>query len=421
MQPLSVSELNTQIKSLLEATFVNVCVEGEISNLTYHSSGHLYFSIKDANSSIRCVMFKSAAAKLKFRLEHGLKILLYGAITLYTPRGEYQIQCSMIEPSGVGSLALAFEQCKQKLQALGYFDPERKKVLPKFPHRVALITSATGAAIQDMQRVAAKRWPMVRLELYNVLVQGSQAAPMIARAIALADANGYDVIVVGRGGGSTEDLWAFNEECVAQAIFEASTPVVSAVGHEVDVVISDFVADKRAPTPSAAMEMILPDQQEWRLIIDDLFDQMRSVMGAIIHWRQERIFVVQEGLVRHSPYTRLQSYVQTITSLQEGFKRSALLWHDRHQRTLEMVQDHLRSSVMTVVSLKSQLLSVMEHQYENNDPSLGVKPATAIVVKEGKRVNLDQLAQGDHVVLEDLKMRLEAQILSIESLNDEKN
>ncbi|MDX1295766.1 MAG: exodeoxyribonuclease VII large subunit, partial [Sulfurimonadaceae bacterium] len=225
---ISVSELNEQIKNLLESTFVRVYVEGELSRITYHNSGHIYFTLKDAGSAISCVMFRGNATKLRFRLEEGLKVILDGAISVYKPRGQYQINAFMIEPAGHGALALAYEQLKQKLSAQGYFEPSRKKPMPRLPKKIALVTSATGAALQDMHRVAAHRWPLAKLSVYDSIVQGDAAAPSIVRNILSADKAGYDLIVIGRGGGSIEDLWAFNEEMVADAVYHATTPIISA-------------------------------------------------------------------------------------------------------------------------------------------------------------------------------------------------
>ena len=273
MQSLSVSALNEQIKSLLETSFTRVLVEGELSRITFHNSGHIYFTLKDSSSSLSGVMFRGNASKLKFQLEEGMKVVLDGAITLYKPRGTYQINCFSIEPSGQGALALAYEQLKQKLQDKGYFAQENKKILPKFPKKIAFITSATGAALQDMLRVAQSRYKNIKIDIYDTLVQGDGASTSIANLITYVDAQDYDIVVTGRGGGSIEDLWAFNEEIVADAIYSASTPIVSAVGHEIDNVISDFVADLRAPTPSAAMQMILPDTNELLQYIDGLSTQ----------------------------------------------------------------------------------------------------------------------------------------------------
>ncbi len=279
LEPLSVSALNAQIKSLLEATFVEVFFQGEISNFTLHkASGHLYFSLKDSQSSIRCVMFKGNAKSLRFSPENGAQVIIKGALSVYAPRGDYQVICHSLIESGSGSLSAQYEALKKRLESKGYFAQNRKKPLPTFPKKIALLTSLSGAALQDMKRVASTRWSLTKLVALDTLTQGTQAGGHIARNIAYVDSffgtdNAFDIIVIGRGGGSMEDLQGFNEEIVAEAIFNARTPVVSAVGHEIDFVISDFVADLRAPTPSACMEMILPDRQEWLLRLDEICEQ----------------------------------------------------------------------------------------------------------------------------------------------------
>ena len=289
MQPLSVTTLTNQIKSLLETSFSRVLVEGELSRITYHNSGHIYFTLKDSSATIRAVMFRGNATRLKFRLEEGLKVIIDASITLYTPRGEYQLNCFSIEPSGKGALAFAYEQLKNKLSLQGYFDLNKKKQLPKFPKKVALITSATSAALQDMLRVATSRYALVEFDIYDVLVQGDTAANSIANAIKTADTKGYDVIVIGRGGGSIEDLWAFNEEVVADAIFQAKTPIISAVGHEIDTVISDLVADVRAATPSNAMEILLPDKNELLIYLDNINTQLTQIINQKIQKEEQTI------------------------------------------------------------------------------------------------------------------------------------
>jgi exodeoxyribonuclease VII large subunit len=295
---LDVSTLNNQIKSLLETTFLHVSVEGEVSRITYHGSGHLYFTLKDENSSISCVMFRGNNMKMKFRLEEGMAVVLHGSVSVYAPRGNYQINCTRIEPAGEGALALAYEQLKKSLHVKGYF--ENKKQIPKVINHIAVVTSGTGAALQDMLRVAQKRWPLVKITLIDTIVQGESCGNSIASSIQKADALHVDVIVVGRGGGSMEDLWGFNEEVVADAIHFANTPVVSAVGHEIDYVISDFVSDLRAPTPSAAMEMILPDQTEMLMRLDDMGEAMSSVMKRVIYNKQEQISSLKKMFVSHS-------------------------------------------------------------------------------------------------------------------------
>jgi exodeoxyribonuclease VII large subunit len=277
LRAISVTELNNQIKSILDSHFEVVLVKGEVSKVTYHTSGHLYFTLKDESSSINCAMWRSNLKKLKFELKSGDEVFVYGAVNLYVPRGEYKLIATDIEPVGVGALQIAFERLKEELLKLGYFDESKKKSIPKFPKRIAIITSETSAALQDMLRIAKKRWLLSKFYLFNVLVQGEGAAEDIARKIEIADNfkfddnRGFDLIIVGRGGGSKEDLWAFNERVVADAIFNAKTPIISAVGHEIDFLISDFVADKRAATPSNTIEIALPDKNEILMYIDEMF------------------------------------------------------------------------------------------------------------------------------------------------------
>lgn len=269
-QSLSVTELNNFIKGLLEQepALSNVCVRGELSNYKIYPSGHHYFTLKDSESSLRCVMFKSSASKLRFRPENGMSVTVYGRVAVYPRDGAYQLYCSAIMPEGAGDLQIAFEQLKAQLASEGLFDRSHKKALPQFPKRIAIITSSAGAAIHDMIRILGHRWPMAQVVLLPVRVQGVEAPPEIAGAIRYANEfKVADVIITGRGGGSMEDLWAFNDERVARAIYASELPVISAVGHEPDVTISDYVADARASTPSNAAEIVVPD---WRDIQDSL-------------------------------------------------------------------------------------------------------------------------------------------------------
>ncbi len=261
----AITEITREIKESLEDNFSGLWVEGEISNFTRARSGHLYYSLKDAKASLRCVMWRNTAARLKFEPEDGMKVRAFGDITVYEPQGAYQLRTQQLLPLGIGELEIAFQQLKEKLYAEGLFDPEHKQELPEIPQTVAVITSPTGAAVRDIIVRLRRRWPPVRIVVLPTLVQGSTAGEQIAQAI--DDCNQWgeaDVIIVGRGGGSLEDLWAFNEEVVARAIFASRIPIVSAVGHEVDFTISDFVADVRAPTPTAAAEIIVPDAEEYR-------------------------------------------------------------------------------------------------------------------------------------------------------------
>jgi len=264
-QTLSVTALNLYIRDLLDSqrTLANVGVRGELSNYKIYPSGHHYFTLKDSESSLRCVMFKSSASKLRFRPENGMGVTVWGRVTVYPRDGAYQLYATQIMPEGTGDLQIAFEQLKAKLEGEGLFDPEHKKPLPRFPGRIAIITSSAGAAVHDMIRILGKRWPLAKVLLLPVRVQGVEAPAEIAGAIRYA--NEFDVadlIITGRGGGSIEDLWAFNDERVARAIHASRLPVISAVGHEPDVTISDYVADCRASTPSNAAEIAVPDCRE---------------------------------------------------------------------------------------------------------------------------------------------------------------
>ncbi len=274
----SVSELNSIIKTLVdnEPLLGNVCVRGELSNYKIYPSGHHYFTLKDAESSLRCVMFKSSASKLRFRPESGMGVTAFGRISVFLRDGAYQLYCTDLSPEGTGDLQVAYEQLKAKLAAEGLFDPRHKKPLPAFPDKIAIITSSAGAAVHDMIRILGRRWPMTKVILLPVRVQGVEAPPEIVGAIRYA--NKYkvaDLIITGRGGGSIEDLWAFNDERVARAIYESELPVISAVGHEPDVTIADYVADVRASTPSNAAELAVPDASELRELLEN-FDIRRT-------------------------------------------------------------------------------------------------------------------------------------------------
>lgn len=271
----TVSELTARIKSALERGFPEVALRGEVSNVARPRSGHVYLNLKDDAASIRAVLWKSEAEKLVFELADGLAVRVWGRLTVYVPRGEYQVTIQAIEPDGIGALELAFRQMVTRLAAEGLFDPARKKALPRFPRRIVVITSPSGAAVRDFLTVTSRRWPLTQILIAPTRVQGAGAAEEIAAAIVLAHrVRGADLIVVARGGGSIEDLRAFNEEVVARAIFASTLPVVSAIGHEIDTTIADLVADFRASTPSVAGERCVPDLAEVRQTLDRLSDRL---------------------------------------------------------------------------------------------------------------------------------------------------
>ncbi len=412
---MSVTSLNTKIKSLLETTFMHILVEGEVSSVTYHNSGHLYFSIKDEESTIKCVMFRSNVNRMKFRLERGQHVVVNGSISLYTPRGEYQLLTVSIEPFGQGALALAYEQLKEKLQKKGYFEASAKKPQPKYIKKIALVTASKSAALQDMLKIIEKRWRLLEVVVIDTLVQGDKSAPQIAEALAYADTLGCDAIVVGRGGGSKEDLWAFNEEVVADAIFRLNTFVVSAVGHEVDVLISDFVADLRSPTPSAAMEMILPDQNEILYTLSEMESRYSRVMQQLLNIKTEQLKAFEEEFKRHSISRKISMVEKEFSSIEEEFKR--VMAYKLTQFSSQIAQPKvLKESMEYALKLKSQQLKSLEEKFLLHNPKLKVKEGWTEVTLDGKRVSLNNINRDDIFLLVDADVKLEVKCLNKEKI-----
>ncbi len=330
---LKVKELNRQVRELLEQGFSSVVVEGEISNFKRHqASGHLYFTLKDDEAQIRVVMWRSDAMRVRFEISDGMKVLVKGRVSLYEQRGDYQLYALSIYPAGEGALQLAFDQLKRKLEAEGLFAEEHKKPIPEFPGRIGVVTSLEGAAVRDIINIIARRYPIVEIIVYPVKVQGEGAAEEIAEAIRnFNKMKNVDVLIIGRGGGSLEDLWAFNEEIVARAIYDSEIPTISAVGHQVDFTIADFVADIRAATPSAAAEIVVPDKNEIlsalgqlpgrlnRLVNQSIANYDMSLDKLIHHYafRQPIVIVEQKSqtvdeLVRRLE-TRMDHYIEATT------------------------------------------------------------------------------------------------------------
>ena len=304
----TVSQLNNEIKDLLDAVpgYRGLMVQGEISNYKAHSSGHHYMTLKDENAAINAVMFRSDAMRLKFRLQNGMKVIVKARVSSFPRTGAVQLYVSEIIPDGAGALNLAFEQLKAKLQAEGLFSERYKKPIPSCPDSIALVTSPTGAAVRDMIRILGRRWPLAKVVLYPAQVQGQGAAESIARAIALANAIGEaDVILCGRGGGSMEDLWAFNEEIVARAIYDSPIPVISAVGHETDFTIADFVADRRAATPSNAAEMAVPDLREILAGLDGMRQHLQTALSQHLQETRLALLTLEKRLAACDPNQRL--------------------------------------------------------------------------------------------------------------------
>lgn len=308
-QALTISQVNEYIRAMMDRDGLlgNVCVKGEISNYKLYPSGHHYFTLKDESAALKCVMFKGNALRLRFRPENGMKIIAMGKISVYPRDGAYQLYCSAMMPDGMGDLHVAFEQLKSKLSAQGLFDPRFKKTIPKYPGVIGIVTSPVGAALRDMLRILNARYPLAQVRLFPARVQGAEAPGEIAAAIDYA--NRYklaDVLIVGRGGGSIEDLWAFNEEIVAHAIFRSEIPVISAVGHEPDVTISDYVADLRAATPSNAAELAVPDQRSLLQTIDGYSGSMSASLGRQIKAARQRLQMLSASPAMESPLGYLQ-------------------------------------------------------------------------------------------------------------------
>ncbi len=351
---LMVSEVNRHIKGLLEGEFPDIWIQGEISNFVAHGSGHYYFSLKDEKAQISAVMFKGFNSKLRFRPETGMEVIAKGKITVYEPRGGYQIFCQSMEPVGAGALQMAYDQLKKKLQAEGLFSPERKKTLPAWPKKIALVTSPTGAAVKDMLKVLKRRYKGLTITVIPTLVQGNGAPASIVKSLNAAQKiEGLDLILCGRGGGSIEDLWGFNSEDVARAIVASKVPIISAVGHEIDFTIADFVADLRAPTPSAAAELAVKNTDD---ILKDLgalkSRNIQSIVSKLQFLRQS-VNVLESKLV--DPQRRLQDLSMRCDELTERLSRATLNRISKKQQQAKLLEKSLVSPDVLLKQSQQQL------------------------------------------------------------------
>ena len=338
--PLTVTELNQFIKDLIDVNppLSDIYIKGEISNFKAHSSGHFYFTLKDADSALKSVMFRSSAQKMEFMPENGMKVIAHGRISAFVRDGAYQLYADSMEPDGVGALYIAFEQLKRKLESEGLFADERKKPLPKIPSVVGIVTSPTGAAVRDIIHICRRRFPYAKLVLYPALVQGPDAPASVAAGIAyFNDTNSADVLIVGRGGGSVEDLWAFNTELVARAAAASKIPLISAVGHETDFTICDFVADRRAPTPSAAAEIAVPDTEELKQKFLNIISRERAVLGRTLGGYRQRLLRSSTSRVLLSPMNTIEDRRMAVLSLTQRMDPAI-------QRELEKRQGELAAA-----------------------------------------------------------------------------
>lgn len=395
----TVSRLNSEVRQILESSFPFIWVEGELSNFRHHSSGHMYFTLKDESAELDAVMFETANAYLQFEPTDGMKVLAYGQVTLYERRGRYQLEVEEMRPAGIGRLQLEFERLKAKLQAEGLFDERFKVQIPAFPQRIGVITSPEGAAIRDIISVISRKFPSVELLLFPVKVQGEGAAEEIAAAI--ESTNHYsqrvekiDTLIVGRGGGSLEDLWAFNQECVARAIFSSEIPVISAVGHEIDFTIADFVADLRAPTPAIAAELAVPDREELLQDTDSLARRLMQLLGEKFWNYRQKLEVLLRSYALRRPLQRLKGYKQTSDQLMEQMIRKMGL----------------------TLKTKSNLLTALLARLDASNPLAILKRGYSITQDEHGRIvkSTTQVKEHDRVQVRLFKGRLICEVEEIE-------
>ena len=385
----TVSELTGLLRTSIEEQFSDIWLEGELSNLRAPGSGHVYCTLKDRASQIRAVLFRSSAVRLRFALQEGLQVIVRGRLTVYEPRGEYQIVLDTVEPKGIGALQLGFEQLKERLAAEGLFDRERKKPLPVFPRTVGVVTSLTGAAIRDILAVLRRRWPTLHILIAPVQVQGEAAGRQIAEALTdLNDWGSVDVIIVGRGGGSLEDLWSFNEEIVVRAIAASRVPIVSAVGHETDVTLADFVADVRAPTPSAAAEAVVP------------------VLAEVIERLRELTLRTGQVMLRHCAFERqrLEAGIGGLTDVRFRLQESA-------QRTDDLV-DRLRDMIQRLLTCGHTRVHESQRDLSGLNPILTITQGLATVPQFSKRLE-GQMG----VILAQYRHRIYAMLAQLNTLS----
>lgn len=353
-KPLSVEQLNSQIKQLMEGNFQTVWVKAEVSNFKPHSSGHFYFSLKDAKSQISAVMFRGYNSKLKFRPEDGMEVIIRGRVSVYEPRGSYQILCDYMEPVGAGALQKAFEQLKLKLKTEGLFDVSRKKAIPPHPSRIAIVTSPTGAAIQDILNILTRRAPQLEVIVVPTVVQGADAAPLIREAFAKAQKiKNVDVIILGRGGGSIEDMWCFNDEGLARDIAVATVPVISAVGHEIDFTICDFVADLRAPTPSAAAELVAQSSAELKRRLTEIQKSIALTMSRKLKEVFQKVDFLTRRLVDPQKYLQDLSLKNDDLLYRLELIMNQQLDHRRYE--IQLLEQKLLDPRLTLENIKQKI------------------------------------------------------------------
>lgn len=415
----TVTQLNQQIKGMLESnpSFRNIFVQGEISNYKQHTSGHHYMTLKDADGAISAVLFRADAARLRFRLMNGMKVIARGRVSSFPKTGQVQLYLADLMPDGTGALHLAFEQLKSKLYAEGLFDQAHKQEIPRMPHTIALVTSPTGAAVRDMIRILGRRYPLVEVQLWPVLVQGENAAADIAKTIARVNAHGQaDVIIVGRGGGSLEDLWAFNEEIVARAIYNSKIPVISAVGHEPDVTIADFVADLRAPTPSGAAELAVPDRGELSILIDREQERLMTALENRLNGLANRLQAQEDRLARCTPAQYVAERRRRTEELIERMRLAQLRKIDSLKTGFSYHEKKLRDMPGVLLERRRGKLQSLSGQLDALSPLRVLARGFSVVTDAQNKIITDSadLQTGDAVTLRFAQGTAKAQITSVQ-------
>lgn len=399
-EALSVTDVNTYLKTIMDNDpFLNyVYIKGEISNLKFHTRGHLYFSLKDENSKINAVMFNYKNMNIDFVPEDGMNVLVKGKISVFVNGGSYQITVTNMKQDGIGNLYILFEELKKKLKNEGLFDEEHKKKLPRIPKKIGVITASTGAAVRDIISTINRRFPLAEIILFPSLVQGSGAKENLVKMIETADKSDVDVIILGRGGGSIEDLWAFNEEIVARAVYNAKKPIVSAVGHEIDFTICDFVADLRAPTPTGAAELVVPSKLEIQKYLSDYNSRLLSVITSKISTYKITLKKLESSYILNNPKTMYEVEEQKLDSILE--KLGSLMGHtlEKSKLKLENLTKNITPNILYKLEKNKSHLETLEQKLELLNPENILKKGYSLTIKDGKIItDASELKDGDTI------------------------
>ncbi len=411
---ITVTQLTKYIKYKIDndVNLENVYLKGEISNFKAHTRGHFYFTIKDENTRINAVMFSSSASKIKFVPTDGMKVLVSGKISVYEATGGYQIYVNEMLEDGVGNLYIAFEQLKKKLEQEGLFDPKHKKKIPKIPNTIGIITAPTGAAIKDILSTIKRRWPLAKTILFPSLVQGEEAASDIVRNIELSKNFDLDVLIVGRGGGSIEDLWPFNEEIVARAIYSLDTPVISAVGHEIDFTISDFVADLRAPTPTGAAEMAVPNMSDVKTYLNQLNLRLATNISNNIKVKKEILKKLENSFVLKNPISIYEIKDQKFDNLYERLLISYKNLVNNNSNKMIIINNNLVNSMSHLLTNNTNRYNNLIQKLEALNPILTLKRGYAIVKYDNKAIeSIKKIKKDDIINIELQDGNIEAKVL----------